>query len=356
MIHHSRHILSLCALLSLGLLAGCNNQYVRSDAENQQRQTQITPTLTTVSAGDVTGRSALVELPQNYDPSNYKKHVVAVSFYPADDTEAGRFAAEKSEVASSLFETEMSKIKRFTIVSRSQLGQQAIRDEKRFQDTGLVQADDLMRLGQMKGADYALAGGIAITSESYERLKNQEMLLYVTVNYQLVNIQTGEIEEADTAIGRAKRTFYQTPSGAYVGGFNINDAEQRKEVIKEASFQALKIIANKLGNKLPVGGSVVGLKGNLFQIDAGYDQGLMGDQIVVLYAWDGIDIPLAYGEISPGKNKAQGKVIKWSNAPEAQALISRMKTDGMAFLRETDTYAVSKGMPHPPEWNTNYSN
>lgn len=348
--------LSLAIVVSTLLLAGCNTVKPRTAAENQQRAVQIKPTLSTVSAADVSGETGSVELPQNYDPSNFKKWKVAVSFYPAGKGGSDVFAKEKSQTVSSLFETEISKLKRFTILSRSQLGQQAIRDEKRFQDTGLVDSRDLMRLGKMKGADYALAGGIALKSEKYDRVKNQELLIYVEVNYQLINIESGEIVEADTAQGRAKRTFYQTPSGTYLGGFNIDNEAERSTAINEAAYNALKIIANKLGNKLPVGGQVVGLKGDRFQIDAGNEQGLMGDQVVTVYAWDGIDIPLAYAEIQPGRNKASGKVIKWSNDPEAQDLISRWRSEGMGLLREMDVFAVSYGMPTPKEWDQNYSN
>jgi curli biogenesis system outer membrane secretion channel CsgG len=337
-------------------LVGCSPTLIRSNSENNARSIQTNPDLATISSKDVIKKNGQVTLPQNYDPSNYKKLAVAVSFYPSNSSNADKFSSVKSETLSSLFETEISKLKRFTILSRSQLGQQAIVEEIKFQDTGLVKSNQLMKVGQMKGAQYALSGGIAISSEKFERVANQELVIYVTVNYQLINLSTGEIEEADTAQGRSKRTFYQTPSGAWIGGFNVNDHNQATTAVNEAADGALKVIANKLGNKLPVGGKVVGIKDDLIQIDAGYDQGLMGKQIISLYTWDGVDVPLAYAEISPGKNKSNAKIIQWNNEKAAAPLVDRIKKDQMAFLRDFEVFAVSKGMPVPPEWDASYKN
>jgi len=346
----------LVGLTATIVLAGCGpTNNVRTQEQNQARAVQTKAAVYTQSRDDILARDE-VTLPQNYDPSNYKKLRVATSFYPQDTSDNSKFGAEKVATLSSLFETEISKLKRFTVLSRSQIGQQAIRDEKRFQDTGLVATSDLMRLGQAKGADYVLTGGIAIKSETFERVKNQELILSVLVDYKLINVETQEVIEADTAPGRAKRTFYQTPGGTWVGGFNISNPKEADQALAEASYEALKVIANKIGNKLPVGGQVVGIKGDNFQLDAGYEQGLMGKQQMAVYAWDGIDMPLAYAEVSPGKNKSNGKIVKWNNDPAAQDLIARWRSEGMGFIRDTEVYAVSVAMPTPPEWDNNYSN
>lgn len=347
---------SIAALSTLLILSGCNQTNVRSAEENKARTVQTKPDLYTLSKNDVIGSDLAVDLPQNYDPSNFKKFKVAVSFFPQDGANADKFAKEKSETVSSLFETEISKLKRFTILSRSQLGQQAVAAEKAFQDTGMVSSNESLRLGNWKGADYALTGGIVITSEKYERVKNQEMIFYVKVNYQLIDNTSGEILEADTAEGRSKRSFYQTPGGTYIGGFDINDPQQAKNAVNEAAFGALKVIASKLGNKLPVGGQVIGLKGDRFQLDSGHEQGLMGNQVMVLYTWDGVDVPLAYAEVNPGRDKSSGKIFKWNSDAEATDLIEAMRSGGMSFLREYDVYAVTRAMPTPPEWDKNFSN
>ena len=119
-------------------------------------------------------------------------------------------------------------------------------------------------------------------------------------------------------------------------------------------MNALKVIANKLGNKLPIGGQVTGFRGSRFQIDKGYESGFMGKQIVTLYMSDmGIDLPLAVGEVTPGTQQSPGKIIRWSNDPDVQDLVAEFKADPL-FFRKNEIFAVSNGMPTPPEWDNNY--
>lgn len=337
------------------LMAGCaTNQFTRSDDENAARAVQIDPKLYHITAAEAADSSGPIHLPQNYDPNNYKLIRLAASFYPLDAAN-NSFAKENSETVSTLMENEISKLKRFTVLSRHQMGAQALRDEKRYQDKAGV-SSNLMRMGLDSGADYVLTAGVAIKTEKYDRLKNHEIFITVTVPYQLINVKTKEIVEADTAEGRAVRTFYMLPNGTYIGGFNIDDKTEAAQAVNEASFRALKVIANMLGNKLPVGGRVSGFKLDRFAMDCGHQQGLMGKQVAVLYATDmGIDIPIAYGELEPGKNKTTGRILRWNNEAAARDLVEKAKANGMAFLREYEVYAVSAAMPEPPEWEKYYS-
>ena len=141
--------LTILAAAVLGL-TGCATNLVRTDAENSARAVQIEPDLHTVSRGDAEDADE-VSLPQNYNPDNYRKMVLQVLFYPNDQENPDRFAKEKSEAVTSLFETEITKLRRFTILSSSQLGQQARRDVKRMQDKGGVPSDRVFRLGREKG-------------------------------------------------------------------------------------------------------------------------------------------------------------------------------------------------------------
>jgi curli biogenesis system outer membrane secretion channel CsgG len=318
---------------------------------------QIEPTLATRTASSIRDSKDRIRLPQNYDPSNYKLLKVAASFYPLSATSPSQFSKLQNDVVASMMETEISKLKRFTILSRSQLGQQAIADEKRFQDRGTVRSQDFIRFGQQFGADYVLTAGIVLSSEKFDRVKEQELIYTVLVNYQLIEAKTGEIKEADRAEGRARRTAFELPSGRIVGGFNYRDPKELEVALNEASFNALKVIANKIGNKLPVGGKITGFRENAFQINAGHEQGLMGKQLVVVYTKDsGVDVPLARGEIEPGSKETRGVIIQWSNDPSVKGLIDQLRKDSKSFMLDYDLYAVSDGMPLPPEWDKNYSN
>ncbi|MGI2026085.1 hypothetical protein [Endozoicomonas acroporae] len=328
----------VCAL-SAAILTGC---------AGMQGKVQIDPSLHTVSKADYESSKKAIELPQNYSTKNYKRLVVATNFFANKD--ASSYSDLPLETVSTMMETEISKLKRFTIVSRH-LGQKGKAAEKRFQDMGTTDALSRMRFGKGLNADYGLVAGVSAVKEEYNRVDHNEVLYIIRVDYQLIDFQTDEIIEADSAEGRAIRTLFRLPSGKVIGGF---DQEQEQDALNQASINALKIVANKIGNKLPIGGQVVGFRGSNFQIDKGYESGFMGKQIVTLYMSDmGVDLPLAIAEVSPGADASRGKIIRWSNDPDVQDLVAEIKADPL-FFKKNELFAVSNGMPLPPEWEDNY--
>jgi hypothetical protein len=347
----------MLAVAAAMVLGGCQTGGDVRPTDGQAQGIQIQPRLATRTADGILASGESVELPGNYSPDNYRMLTVAVSFFAEDRTNPGVFSVDQTPTVASLLETELTKLRRFTILSRSQLGQQAIGAEVRFQDTGMVDVNDMIRFGRQRGADFAFAAGVTLAREIFDRVRDQEVIYTVLVNYQLINIESGEIVEADTAEGRARRTFFQMPSGNIVGGFNPNDRTQVTVALNEASINALKVIANKLGNTLPVGGRVIGFRGDAFQVDAGRNQGLMGEQVVVLYTTDmGVDVPLARGRVSPGVDTTRGTIFQWSRDPSVQNLVTQLQTDARGFMLDYDLWAVSDGIPLPPEWDNVYAN
>ena len=338
-----KSLVVIAAFLLLSVILGCV-----TTANKSSGPMQIDPKLHTVSKNDyITGKRA-IGLPQNYSTKNYKRLVVSVWFYPNKD--ADNYADSPAQTMSSMMETEISKLKRFTILSRH-LGQKGKMAEKAFQDLGTTSRKNKMRVGKGLNAEYSLSGGVSCVKEEYDRGAKNELLYVVRVDYQLVDNETDEIVEADKAEGRAKRTIMRLPSGKIVGGFS---QQEEKDAYAQASINALKVIGNKIGNKLPIGGSVVGMKGNRFMIDKGYEEGFMGKQTVTLYAVDmGIDLAFAVGEVTPGDHKTPGKIIQWSEDPDVQDIIQSLKANPN-YLKNNGVYAVSNGMPMPPEWDKNY--
>lgn len=340
------------------ILTGCITTGTSgSQSDEANAGIQIQPNLATRSADGILAAGEAVELPANYSPDNYRMLNVAVSFFAEDRTDPGNFAQEQTSTVASMLETELTKLRRFTILSRSQLGQQGIAAEVQFQDSGMVAANEMIRFGQQRGADYSFVAGVTLAREVFDRVDDQEVIYTVLVNYQLINIETGEIVEADSAEGRARRTFFMMPSGNIVGGFNPNDETQVTVALNEAAINALKVVANKLGNTLPVGGRVVGFRADAFQLDAGRDQGLMGEQVVVLYTSDmGVDVPLARARVSPGADTTRGTIFQWSADPSVQDLVVALQEDSRGFMLDYDLWAVSDGIPLPPEWENVYEN
>lgn len=330
--------------LSVSIFTGC------AGPANLSSGIQIKPKLHSVSKEDYTktfGGKA-IDLPQNYSNKNYKRLVVSTWFFANEN--ADNYSNAHVETLSTMMETEISKLKRFTIVSRH-LGQKGKMSEKNFQDLGTTSRKNKMRLGKGMNADYSLTGGISAVKEEYNRGSKNELVYIIRVDYQLIDNETDEILEADMAEGRSIRTIMRLPSGKIIGGFS---RDNEKDALAQAAMNALKVIGNKIGNKLPIGGEVVGIRGERFAIDKGYEEGLMGKQTVTLYLTDmGIDIPFAVGEINPGAHKTSGKIIKWSEDEDVQDIIAKIRNN-KNFLKNNEVYAVSNGMPLPPEWDNNY--
>ncbi len=311
---------------------------------------QINPNLVIQTRADYEEGARSVDLPQNYSQKNYKRLVLAANFFANKDYKS--YETVPVEVLSTMLETELSKLKRFTLVSRH-LGQKGKWTEKKFQDLGTTSARDTMRLGKGMNANYGLTGGISSVTEEYDRGSKNELIYIIRVDYQITDFETDEIIEADMAEGRAKRTIFRLPSGKIVGGFSQKD---EADAIKQAAMNALKVIANKLGNKLPIGCQVTGIRGTRFGCDKGYEEGFMGKQMVAIYMDDaGIDLPLAVAEASPGAHKTSGKIVAWNDDEDEyiQDMIRQIKANPR-FARQNDIYAVSLGMPTPPEWDNNY--
>jgi len=317
----------------------------------QKNGIQIDPTLSTQSKADYQeGGSRKVELPQNYSQKNYKRLTLAANFFANKDYKS--YGTVPVEVLSTMLETELSKLKRFTLVSRH-LGQKGKWAEKKFQDMGTTSSRGTMRLGKGLNAGYGLTGGISSVKEEYDRGSKNQVVYIIRVDYQITDFETDEIIEADMAEGRAIRSIFRLPSGKIVGGFTKAD---ESEAVKQAAINALKVIANKLGNKLPIGCQVTGIRGTRFGCDKGYEEGFMGKQMVAIYLDDaGIDLPIAVAEAQPGAHKTSGKIIAWSddNDPYVQDMIRQIKANPR-FAKQNDIYAVSLGMPIPPEWDNNY--
>jgi len=337
----TRQGLILSGILLL-LLSACS--------QKSSKGIQIDPTLATQSRVDYEEGSRKVELPQNYSQKNYKRLILAANFFAAKDYKS--YGTVPVEVLSTMLETELSKLKRFTLVSRH-LGQKGKWAEKKFQDLGTTNARGTMRLGKGMNASYGLTGGISSVKEEYDRGSKNQLVFIIRVDYQITDFETDEIIEADMAEGRSTRSVFRLPSGKIVGGFTKAD---ESEAVKQAAMNALKVIANKLGNKLPIGCQVTAIRGSRFGCDKGYEEGFMGKQMVAIYSEDaGIDLPIAVAEARPGAHKTSGKIISWNDDEDeyVQDMIRKIKANPR-YASQNDIYAVSLGMPTPPEWDSNY--
>ncbi len=328
-----------------------------SNKPRNQLGIQIKPSLSTLTRSDFESGKK-ISLPQNYNQENYKKLVLRV------DVEAGKNSCLQSKGCPTALNipnltermlAEVAKLKRFKVVNRNtaQKGKQA---ELRYQASGLTRDEGQVEIGEELNADYGLTINLSFGVEEFRRSYKNFLYYTVLMTYQIQNFETGEIIESDTAEGRAKRTIIRLSSGEQIGGFNRDDVGSVNSVMIEASTNALKIIANKLGNKLPIGCQVTAIFGTNMSCNKGYQEGFMGKQMVTIYYdYNGIDFPIAVAEVSPGAHKTSGTIVAWNDNPDKyiQDAVQRIKSDP-SFAKHNELFAVSLRMPLPPEWDNNY--
>lgn len=355
---NSKIIFRVTIITCVMALLAAETAYAKS---KKSEEMQIEPDLYTVRSTDFEGRNARkIELPGDYNVDQFKEVVITASFYGEGDT-VGEFAFDPVPALSASLEARLAQFKRFTVVSRT-LGTKAKLNEKDYQDQGNTQSQGKLRMGRELNPEYALTAGITLAKEIYDRVDHNEVLYVVRAAYQFTDLESNEILEADIVEGRSKRTLFMLPSGTVVGGYSD---EQEMDAINQAGLNALKVIVNKLGNKLPAGGEVAGCADGGFLVRAGTDDGIFGEQVAAFFYRDdiGFDTPLAVAKLKArSETQAQGEWIGFADSKSRKFGYSKsqiekakaLQKDPGGFCRAHSVYAVSLGMPLPPEWDSNY--
>lgn len=300
---------------------------------------------------ETTIKNVKVELPANYSQKNYKRLFIGV-YFEIDERNQDVHNVTYATLPSVL-ESEMSKIKRFSIVTRHS-GQKNLDKEKNFQNSGKTDKASRVDVNHGWNANYVMSCDAKFFCEEYERYDHNEFIYVARLSYQLVDMETHEIIDADVVEGRASRTCVRLPSGKIVAGFDPRRDDQI-EPITQAATNGARLLGLRLGLRLPIGAKIAAMRGSRFQINKGVAEGFVGEQFVTIYMNDcGIDIPLAAAKINPAEHSATGEVCKWSTHPDDQVLIQRLQSDPN-FVHQHDVYVVSQGMPAPPEWENNYA-
>jgi len=324
-------IISFGCLLAL-LLAGCSSKEIALD-----------PTHTTFSYENVCKQE--IQLPANYNKNNYRKLLLGVAFSDVG-TKAGDISPNIVQTLSTRLQTEMAKLKRFSVFSAHNRG-------------GMILFQNLADVGEAKmpdknpkEMDLILSAAITVSKEKTER-KYDDLLIYeVECDFNCEDIRTGEVKFAEKARGRTARAVKFGLGGRRVGGYNEEDELQ---AIYNAAMKALSVAANKLGNYYPVGGRITGMLGQRMTMDKGFEHGVEGNMVMVVYASVcGVDVPVALAEAAPSDATSNLVIKKWNTKDgDAKPIIKEMTKDRNWF-KGNELYAVSFGMAKPPEWENEY--
>lgn len=323
----------------LGLLVGCKSELA------------LEPTLTTFSRETLEDMDEIV-LPTNYSVKGFRKLQMGVAFevVPGLDKKTGEELIVSDDLSSRL-QTEMAKLKRFTIFSAHNRSGVTF-----FQELTDVGEAAMKEPVDMQELDLVLSGRVTVTKERNDRYNDTVLIYEVECDFSCEDLATKTVKFAEKAKGRTARKQLLSFSGRKMAGYSDEDEQQ---AITQAAMKALAVVANKLGNTFPVGGKITGSTrtGNRLTLDKGFEDGIGNKQQCVIFVNDGgVDIPVALAEAAPG---AQGTsnltVYRWNDDdPDAEPLIEDFRKNGNSFVKQNDVYAVGYGLSVPPEWENAY--
>ena len=300
----------------------------------------LDPTLTTYGKRNL--KSGEIKMPANYNKDNYRKLLMGVAFQ--DPTiKAGEISPNISKTLSSRLQTEMAKLKRFTIFSAHNRGGVTL-----FQNLSDIGEAKMKEPVDMKSLDLILSGHVTVSKEKNDRYNDTLIIYEVEIDVSCEDLKTKTVKFAEKAKGRTTRRVF-----THLGGFDEN---KEKQAIINASMKALMVAANKLGNTFPVGGKITGmLGGKRMTLDKGFEHGVGKDMQMVVYTTvGGVDLPLGIAEATPGSTTSNLVMWRWNTGDEyAAPIIKEMKSD-RHWLDKNELYAVSYGMAFPPEWENAY--
>lgn len=285
-----------------------------------------------------------IKLPANYNKENFRKLLLGVLVKNVKVKQDGKQRASQNaaEGLSARLQTEMAKLKRFSVFSIHNNGRAYFQS---LDDVGKAKMQEM----DPRKLDITLTLSMILSKEVHERSSDNLMIYEVEIDANCEDCKTGEVKFAEKAKGKVERVEKISLSGRRMGGYNQDDERQ---AFLQAALQAISTIANKIGNYYPVGGRITGILGDRMTLDRGFEQGVGKDMQMCVYApVSGVDIPLAVAEAYPSDKSANLKVWRWNTDDEyAKEIIAEMKKD-RKWVMNNDIFAVGLRMAVPPEWD-----
>ena len=288
-----------------------------------------------------------VQLPSNYSVDNFKKLQLGVAF----SVTAKDGNVKVDPALSGRLQTEMAKLKRFTVFSMH--NRNGVKAFERVADLDeSVKLDDA---ADVKNINLILNASMVVSCDVHELHKDREFVYVADCDFSCEDLKTRTVLFAEKARGVYGRKVRYSLTGQSYG------STTEEVAIQTAALRALAIVANKLGNTFPAGGRVTGISGSgeTMSMAAGYNEGIGArQQVAVFLTEDGLDIPLAFAEAAP-KNDGTSmlSVYRWNTRnKDAKPIIKELQESPRKFLKnykgeaKDGLFAVAFGMPVPPDW------
>ena len=285
-----------------------------------------------------------IELPSNYDVKTFSK--IRISAY------LDRISFEKSALSteidngiiSKLLENELARTKRFEVLTRNC---DACDYEIAFQAENTVDEGSI-QIGEQLNPEYVLESSISLGSVIKKKNDHSEIIFRSLVTTKIVDPTSGKIIHSFEPIrhNMPAKNFFAIED-KFLGGFDYRKQNELQEAYKEAAQKAIQVLVNRAMDYYPVGGRVTNYRNGRFAIDSGINQGFAVKQPVVLFlSDDGLDIPIASGEVTPKQDGGTGVMFIWKEDDiDAVDVKKKLEAMGKEYLKRNKIYAVSVGTP-----------
>ncbi len=285
-----------------------------------------------------------IELPGNYDVRAFNRIRISAYIDRLNFEKDALITEIDNGIIAKLLENELARTKRFEVLTRNC---DACDYEVAFQAEN-TRMEGAIEIGNQLNPEFLLQSSISLGSVIKKKSDHNEIVFRSLVTTKIVDPSTGQIIHSFEPIRHnmpAKRFF--AIEGKYLGGFDYRKQNELQEAYKEAAQKAIQVLVNRTMDYYPVGGRVTNYRNGRFAIDAGINQGFAIKQPVVLFlSDDGLDIPIASGEVTPKQEGGSGVMYIWKKGdPDAEGVKKKLEAMGKEYLKRNKVYAVSVGTP-----------
>ncbi|RYV02381.1 hypothetical protein SOPP22_10020 [Shewanella sp. OPT22] len=358
------------SVLSIALLAGC-----QSTAPSQTQATKVSNrasnALIAKSAYDF--RDDDIVVPSYFDTQGVenctfnpntenegcplKKPIVRMYFDVANVSGEGEGVKALREFDDhnllKMLENQFAGINRFRVVTRDddtisqeqqifleQQGAKAL--AKKVSSQRVLQPDFVVKLDSLR----TVKSEGSITSWMDYTLEITASVLNPFTREKLSHPNLGKIRVKSEDVRDRSEMKYIKASNRYVSGYRYFDGAHVNAIVNDMASRGIDILLTRMLSEMPATAQVLGIKGDQISLDRGQNAGVLKNETMIIFSYEaGFVEPIGVASVSPSKNSANGKIIRWKNTAEAERIEKLAKKGIYRPANGAKIFAVSVGAP-----------
>lgn len=270
-----------------------------------------------------------------------------------DPQESAALKQLNNQQLTQMFENMISGINRFRVFTQDQatlqkeLQKQLTLDPAaaalRRSEAGSVLPDYLFKIDTLKAADrfYAEYNGLAqyrveLTASVLDPFTGEKL---PSPNIGVVRVRSDQVRPRDELV-------FTEVSGRYYTGFDYTDPQNVLSVVSDMISRGFRVILTRMLTELPVSGQVMAVNGNQISIDRGQNAGILPHETMIVFRYQaGFVEPIGVAEVTPSKNSAIGRIVRWKKSSAAEQVFEKSQDNIYQPPAEQKLYVVSVGAP-----------